>query len=124
MKLLITGSRDWKDKKAIKNLLGIFPRDCIVIDGMARGADQLAYEAAKELGFVHFARFPAQWDKYRREGRTSQAGMDRNRLMFDITKPNAVLAFPLPQSKGTYGMMKYAESKGCPVIDYTRIDKS
>ena len=59
MKILITGSRDWWDAKNIGRALDPWPRDSLIIDGMARGADQMAYDISKNMGFTHHARFPA-----------------------------------------------------------------
>lgn len=113
MKVLVTGSRDWQDRLAIQDAL----RDCgatFVVHGDAKGADWIANEVAKSLG-LDVARFPANWN-----GRGKTAGPYRNRLMFDMCQPELVLAFPLPSSRGTWDMVKYAESKGCPVIVDTR----
>jgi hypothetical protein len=110
VKVLVTGSRDWTDEVAIRRAFENMPRDTLIIDGMARGADDLAYRVTKAMGFDHHARFPAQWDKY-----GTSAGPRRNRLMFDTTRPDAVFAFPLPQSRGTFDMIHYATAQGCSV---------
>ena len=113
MRVLVTGSRDWQDRLAIQDALTACGAT-FVVHGDAKGADWIANEVAKSLG-LDVARFPANWN-----GRGKAAGPYRNRQMFDICKPDLVLAFPLPQSRGTLDMMAYAESQGCPVIADTR----
>lgn len=107
---MVTGSRDWTDREAIRDAFSMLDRDALIIDGMARGADQIAYEETKALGFQNHARFPAQWAKYGK-----RAGPIRNRLMFDTARPDLVVAFPMKRSRGTRDMIDYATSKGCPV---------
>lgn len=109
VKVLVTGSRDWQDRAAIDagfDLVG----PTLVAHGDALGADSVANAIAMGRG-IDVVKFPANWN-----GRQKSAGMFRNRLMFDMVQPDVVLAFPLPQSIGTIGMMKYAESKGCSVL--------
>ncbi len=109
MKVLVTGSRDWSDRAAIEaGFDAVSPE--LVVHGDAMGADSVAHAVATGRG-IDVVRCPANWN-----GRGKAAGMHRNRLMFDLVQPDVVLAFPLPQSIGTRGMMRYAESKGCPVL--------
>lgn len=109
MKVLITGSRDWKDRAAIERGLELM-QPTLVIHGDAQGADWIADAVAQTDGLQR-AKFPANWG-----GEGKAAGPKRNRLMFDLMKPDVVLAFPLPQSVGTKDMMNYARSQGCPVL--------
>ena len=109
MRVIITGSRDWQDRQAIDDAL----RDVgatLVAHGDAKGADWIANEVAHSLN-LDVVRFPANWNKYGKS-----AGPRRNRLMFDMVKPDLVLAFPLKESVGTWDMADYAESKGCQVV--------
>lgn len=109
MKVLVTGSRDWQDRAAIERGFDLVSPS-FVVHGDALGADSVAHAVAMSRG-IDVVRFPANWN-----GRGKSAGMHRNRLMFDMVLPDVVLAFPLPQSVGTVGMMRYAESKGCAVL--------
>ena len=111
MKILVCGDRNWVDKKAIFRELSKYPRDTIVIEGEARGADSLARVVALGLG-VSVERYPANWDKYGRA-----AGPIRNQQMLD-QKPDLVLAFhaDLDNSKGTRDMVIRARKAGIEVL--------
>jgi hypothetical protein len=109
MKVLVTGSRDWSDRAAIERGFDAMT-PTLVIHGDAKGADSIAHEVAMSRG-IDVARFPANWNKHGKA-----AGPHRNRLMHELMKPDVVLAFPLPQSKGTLDMMRWAEAKGTPVL--------
>jgi len=105
MKVVVTGSRDWTNKDLIYNELMRLPIDTTIIHGGARGADTIAGELAKKFCF-EVIEVPANWKKYR-----NAAGPIRNREMLDM-EPDLVLAFPLPESKGTKDCMKEARRRG------------
>jgi hypothetical protein len=111
MKVLITGGRTYSDDAMVYNALCYLPKGTIVIHGGARGADTLAGDAARELGFEVWE-YPAQWDKYGKS-----AGLIRNRQMLDL-KPDLVIAFheDLEESKGTWDCMSEAMDRDIPVI--------
>jgi nucleoside-diphosphate-sugar epimerase len=114
VKVLITGSRDWIDKDTIRGALRLvehrwFGERLTVIHGGAPGADTLAGEVADEMG-ANVYRFPAEWRRYGRA-----AGAIRNAEMLDTMKPDLVLAFPLPSSRGTWHCVKAAWARGVPV---------
>ena len=48
MKILFCGSRDFKNKEVIRNVISNLPKDTIVIHGCANGADTIAGDIAKE----------------------------------------------------------------------------
>ena len=110
MRILVCGSREWKDKEAIK--LAIIeecnrskqpsPMHVYIINGAARGADELSSEVAEELGLM-LQEFPAAWGCHGRA-----AGPIRNAEMLR-TKPDVVLAFWDGKSKGTKNMIKQAQ---------------
>lgn len=112
--LIISGSRDWVDPHPIRELLLWFdPAWTMVIHGAARGADRIAHDLARQLGFVSVG-FPADWKKY-----DLAAGPIRNEVMQKIGIANksygvSVYAglFPLPHSKGTRGMHKLCLAAG------------
>ena len=109
MRVVVTGSRKWNDRTAIKEAL----LDCgatLVAHGDASGADRIAHAVAASEG-IDIVTFPANWN-----GRNKAAGPYRNRLMIDTVKPELVLAFPMPDSVGTWDAAKYAEKKGIPVV--------
>lgn len=121
MKVLITGGREWSNWDLIWQALRELGPNTVIIHGDCRGADKMAGYVAKKLGYVVRA-YPADWN-----GLGRAAGAIRNRKMFDLEKPELVLAFKnniqeeirLHQSgdkgHGTADMVCYARSKGCPV---------
>lgn len=114
LKVLITGSRDWNDRAIITTQIRAL-EPTLVIHGDALGADSIADAVAMSEG-IDVVKFPANWN-----GRGKGAGPWRNRLMFDLIPPDVVLAFPLPQSRGTIDMIEYAEDQGnCTVLVYGR----
>ncbi|KKN05312.1 hypothetical protein LCGC14_1088550 [marine sediment metagenome] len=111
MRILVCGSRIWKDREGIKvNLASYAAHDPVVIHGGARGADTIAGEVAKELGF-EVEVFPADWNKH---GKT--AGFIRNQQMLDEGKPDRLLAFHLNNSRGTQDMIDRAQKAGLLTI--------
>lgn len=114
MRVLVCGSRHWRDKKAIRMILEELPRDTVIIHGGAVGADRLAGEVAKELKFDKIIVFPAQWRKY-----GQAAGPIRNKRMLIEGKPDTVYAFHpnIEQSAGTRNMVEQAKKAGIPVRD-------
>lgn len=109
MKVLVCGSRDWTDYDAIYKRLKKLDIYAEIIEGGQRGADLMAKEAAETIG-LDYIEYGANW---KREGRS--AGPIRNRKMLDREKPDLVIAFPLPQSKGTLDMIAEAERRGIEV---------
>ena len=110
MRVLVSGDRDWDDPEAIRRELSKLPSDTIIIHGAARGADSLADDVAKELGFERDP-YPALWEKYYKA-----AGPIRNQQMIDEGKPDLILAFHpnIQESKGTKDMIKRAVSHSIP----------
>lgn len=113
-KVLITGSRNWRNYQVIKDAIANSGCD-VVIEGEASGADSLAREVANELG-LQVRKYPAKWALYGRA-----AGPKRNQEMLDKehTKDDPIkvcLAFPMRGSKGTYDMIRRAEKAGIKVI--------
>lgn len=115
MKILVTGSREWKDWATIYKDLLPLPPGSIVVHGGARGADRIAGRLAQALD--HVVRiYTAQWDLYGRS-----AGPIRNQQMLKEEHLNVepieyVLAYPLPQSMGTRDMILRAVKAGIPVV--------
>jgi len=108
VRILVTGSRTWDLYGPVFIALSLFGPETVVVHGGAKGADSLAEDAAKQLGFqteVHFA----QWDKHGR-----RAGILRNEEMLD-TSPDLVLAFWDGASRGTRHCIDSARIRGIPV---------
>ena len=80
-RILVTGSRDWDDWRTITGALIQARRDGnpdavpTVVHGCARGADFLAAQAARKLGW-DVEDHPARWDQF---GKV--AGFRRNQAM-------------------------------------------
>lgn len=135
MRLLICGSREWRDEEFIYDKLVEFvlqhevaghPRPSIIEgcngddyrtlgDGTKvldpHGADHLAERAAKRLG-LHVDHYPAMWEKY-----GNRAGPLRNQDMLDHGHPDRVWAFhdSFIGSKGTGDMVARAKRALVPV---------
>jgi len=112
MRVLVTGARDWSDKTVITGVLEKFPPNTVLIQGGAKGADILACQAARELGWTVIT-VNAEWAKYGRA-----AGPIRNQQMIDEHQPELVLAFHwnLEVSKGTKDMVNRALKAHIPVL--------
>jgi hypothetical protein len=117
MKVLVTGSRRWTDKRAVHLALKQLPPDTVVIHGAcATGADAFADAVAKKLGFQIRA-YPANWDQ---DGK--KAGPIRNSEMLRKEHVQGdpiqrVIAFTpdLERSRGTRDMVLKAKAKGIKV---------
>ena len=109
--VLVTGSRYWSDRLVIYDILKELPKDTLIIQGGARGADTLAREVAEELGF-EVKTFKAEWDKYGKS-----AGPIRNQKMLDETHPSLVLVFhsDIEHSKGTKDLVKRVRKTTIPI---------
>src|SRR3990167_3968368 len=109
-RVLVCGTRDGLHEDGISLLrrrLGeLIP--CIVIEGGARGVDRQARGVAESAG-VAGGKYPAGWGAHSRA-----AGSIRNQQMLD-TGIDLVLAFPGPDSRGTWDMVRRAERAGVPV---------
>lgn len=108
MKVLICGSRHFKDKELMEDVLKQYDIDTI-IHGLARGADTLAGAYAKDHK-IPVLEYPALWGTYGRS-----AGPIRNTQMLRDGKPDFVVAFRGPNSRGTQNMINQAEKAGVPV---------
>lgn len=122
LRILITGSRDFSDRALaqqaltwVANVAGVEnPADVTVVHGAARGADIILAEVASSFGCVVEAH-PAKWDELGK-----RAGIVRNCDMVALGA-DVCLAFPLPDSRGTFHCMREAEKAGIPVVNCTGI---
>jgi hypothetical protein len=103
---LVTGDREWNDRPLMEAILSKVPYDVYstLIHGDCRGADKMADEIGKELGYTVLP-FPAAWTKYH-----FMAGPVRNQQMLDEGLPSLVIAFhkSISESKGTKHMVEIA----------------
>lgn len=107
MRVLVCGSRHFNDyerlKKEVLNALPIGDYiDCVVISGHARGADTLGERLAEDMCWKCDV-YPADWNTYGK-----RAGPIRNRQMLVEGKPDMVIAFRSPNSRGTQNMINQA----------------
>lgn len=111
MRAIVCGSRRWDDCDAVEKAL----RDNgvrVVIHGGALGADLLADAVARKRG-IPLVVYPALWPVFGKA-----AGPIRNQFMLEDSRPDIVLAFPLPGGKGTEDMIRRAKKAGVRVVVY------
>ena len=114
MRVLVSGSRDWKDRALLFMALDTWASHAgitEVIEGCARGADHMAEEWAVSNGIVT-THFPADWDRLGK-----RAGPFRNIQMLKA-EPDIVFAFhdDIGNSAGTGHMVKIAQKAGIEVL--------
>ena len=114
-KVVITGGRKFADDARITaDLAALLPLGLRrVAQGNAKGADALAAAWARRW-LRHdggLAGYPADWDKHGRA-----AGCLRNVEMLETERPDLVLAYPDPGSRGTWHCVRKAIEMGIPVI--------
>lgn len=114
MRVLVTGSRDWKDSDVIESDLRNLTIDngrenlTLVSGACPTGADYIAEVIAKHLGW-RIERHPADWDKYGK-----RAGFLRNKEMVDLGA-EVCLAYIRNDSKGATMTKKLAEEAGIKI---------
>jgi SLOG family YspA-like protein len=119
VRILITGSRDWTDREAVRQALikagqgaRVHPQETVVVHGQCpTGADKIADELAREFG-CQIERHPADWATHGKA-----AGPIRNAIMVSLGA-DVCLAFPLGESRGTRSCMRMARNSGIPVVEY------
>ena len=116
-RMLVTGSRDWTDKRTIRKvLLRVWkdagsPEDVVLVSGACpTGADAYAEVVGAAYGWT-VETHPADWTKGR------SAGPIRNQAMVDLGADICV-AFPKGDSRGTAHCMRVAKKAGIPVLTY------
>lgn len=120
MRVILTGSRKWADKKAVFTALEDLFREhgpyVLVHGACATGADAIADEWVRLTGEergVFCVRYRADW-----ENRGQAAGPERNARMVK-TGADLVVAFPLPGGSGTQHTMRLAREAGIEVREFT-----
>lgn len=110
MRILVCGGRHYSNYKKLHDvLLDYIDWDFTIIEGGAKGADQLAALFANHYGTSHL-QFRANWKLHGKS-----AGVIRNKLMLEQGKPDLVIAFP--GGKGTAHMKSIAREAGIEVIE-------
>lgn len=126
-RLMITGSRTWTDRAAIKEALrewwestGRNPDAVLVSGACPTGADRICEEVWEANGLT-VERHPANWKPNGPNGPVNRrAGFDRNMAMAD-TGPDYILGFRHNDSRGTTHAYTYATKLGIPgkILDRT-----
>lgn len=113
-RVLVFGSRDWTSRALIESRLSRFPKGTVVIHGAAEGADTIAGEVAKVLGFEVIAE-PAVWSVY--GVYNPKAGPERNQRMLELHRPSCGLGFheDIGLGKGSKDMARRLWAAGLPV---------
>lgn len=127
-RILITGSRTWADRQQIRRALafeslrfldGLIETDeplvgyqvTVVSGACPLGADRMAEEAAKDMGFT-VELHPADWDQFGK-----RAGFVRNAEMVNLGA-DVCLAFIKDNSKGATMTADLAEKAGIRTVRY------
>jgi len=110
VRVLICGSRYWKDEKIIEDYILTLEKGSVIIEGEGRGADRIAKKLGKKHGF-EVEGYEADWDIH-----GDKAGPIRNKRMILEGKPDKVVAFHdnISKSKGTKDMIETASKHGVP----------
>lgn len=112
MRVLVCGGRNYNDSITVQAVLDKLHNAKgidMIIQGGARGADELGFAWARAMGIPE-EQYDADW-----ENQGSFAGPARNKRMLDEGKPDLVIAFP--GGKGTANMIRQALKAGVEVIE-------
>lgn len=101
MKIAVVGSRRFNNYDLLKQVLDKHGKASLIISGGAKGADTLGQRYAKENGLIMHIRYP----DYRRYGR--KAPLVRNVLI--ALDCEEMIAFPMPNSSGTWHVIRKAK---------------
>jgi hypothetical protein len=114
MRVIVCGGRKFNDFQKMATAMTLIPQNSVIVHGGAKGADHLAYKIATIRGMTTEAHL-ADWKKHGKA-----AGPIRNQAMLDTLDPKRdfVLAFPDPESKGTWDMVERARKAGVRVEVY------
>jgi hypothetical protein len=95
LRILITGSRQYKNPVAVKQYLDSLTSQDEIIVGDAHGVDRWVYDYNRIYGKFTLRLFEAAWDLH-----GNRAGIMRNLEMLD-TLPQSIVAFWDGSSRGT-----------------------
>ena len=113
-RVLVTGSRDWTDRDAIRDALSAIDGNCdpadslTLVHGAARGADSIAADIAANIGW-NVEAHPADWERHGK-----RAGFIRNEEMVKLGA-DVCLAFIKDGSRGAMMCAGLAEKAGISV---------
>ena len=104
MRVLVTGSRDFTDAKRVKEVLDSIEGITLLIEGGAKGLDELARLWAHSKGIPVITMFAA-WTYY-----DKPAGPIRNGWLIKYGQPTMAVVFP--GNKGTQNMLNQIKKAG------------
>jgi hypothetical protein len=115
MKVLVCGGSKYANRERVFEVLTALNENYgithLIHGDCPTGADSFAKAWFRQNPSVPYqSGYPAKWDEYGR----SEAGFKRNKLMFEESKPDLVVAFP--GGRGTRSMVAIAKIGGCQVI--------
>jgi hypothetical protein len=111
--VIVTGGRNWSDAEILgKALDQLHARHgfTLLVEGGAKGADTLAREWAAR-NRVSRQTVPADWDRWGKS-----AGSKRNIKMLEDYPGALVVAFPMPESRGTWHCVREAKKRDHVVV--------
>lgn len=116
MKIVITGSRNWKDYAAMEAYFqesGHNPKQTTIIHGDCQGADRMAGQIALKLGYAVY-KIPAPWALL-----PKTAGIVRNSWLLD-TEPDLVWGFLIRgvECNGTRDCLAKARSRRIETVEF------
>ena len=122
-RILITGSREWKNPELIRQAIFWWvqdacpvPEEVVIVHGdAARGADRMARDIARSEPWLTEEPHPADWSWGK------GAGYHRNQQMIDLGA-DVCLAFIEGPSRGTKHCAGQAAKAGIPVLRYVDIE--
>ena len=108
-RVIVCGSRHWRDRKMIIDRLCDLPGDTTIVHGGAQGADKIAGQEAEKLGLLVEVHKPdyERWSKKR-------APLERNERMAELGA-DLCIAFWDGRSTGTTHMIGQARERRIPV---------
>jgi hypothetical protein len=115
MRVLFSGSRKFSDAQVVSDVLDSLmkrepdPSKVTVVHGGATGLDSLVGSIALRKGMVVEVH-PANWTTHKKA-----AGPIRNQKMVDLGA-DLLLAYPLPEGRGTQDCIQRAIKAGIPTI--------
>lgn len=115
VKILITGSRKWRDVAAIEKAILNSGATVVVHGANPNGADNIAESVAKKYE-INYRGYPAKWKTFGKQAGPIRNNEMLNREHFDclVHKEgiDTVYAFPTKESIGTWDMIEQAEHCG------------
>ncbi len=111
-RVVVTGGRHFHNvQRVLADLRALQVAGLVAVaQGGAAGADACARNSCDVLK-IHWQTYPALWD---RDGRG--AGPRRNIRMLESERPDIVLAYPDPNSRGTWHCVREALQRGIPAV--------